>query len=109
MIRVAETGQIAPGPQEGVLDHVVCELAVPDDQPGGRIQPRDGDADQRGEGVMIASSCPLDESSLVHGLLAPRHIGDHMVALWVKVPARTETFQDQSQGNRFGQLEPRTV
>ncbi len=71
-IRVAETGQIAPGPQEGVLDHVVCELAVPDDQPGGRIQPRDGDADKRGEGVMIASSCPLDESSLVHGLLAPR-------------------------------------
>ena len=70
--RVAETGQISPGPHEGVLDHVMGELAVPDDQPGGRIQPRDGNANKRGEGVMIAAPCSLDESSLVHGLLAPR-------------------------------------
>ncbi len=108
-LRVAETGQIAPGPQEGVLDHVVCEFAVPDDQPGGRVQPRDGDADKRGEGVMIASPCPLDESSLVHVLPAPRFIGDLMVALLVKVPARTETFPRSGLSTRLREVQRRIL
>ena len=43
--------------------------AVPEDQAGGRVQPRDGRAGERGEGVMIAPPRPLDEPSLVHGRL----------------------------------------
>ena len=32
--RVAKPGKVPPGAHEGVLDHVVRELAVSDDQPG---------------------------------------------------------------------------
>ena len=49
-----------------ILDAVARELGVPEDQPGGRVQPRDGIAGQRREGVMIALLRPLDEVSLVH-------------------------------------------
>ena len=35
-------GQVPPGTDEGVLDRVSRELAVPEDQPSGRVQPRDG-------------------------------------------------------------------
>ena len=43
------------------------ELLVPEDEPGDGLQPRDGPADERGERVMIAPACPLDEVPLVHG------------------------------------------
>ena len=48
------------------MDRVARELRVPDDQAGYSVQPRKGRIDERGERVMIASSCPLDESLLVH-------------------------------------------
>jgi hypothetical protein len=35
--------------------------------PGDGLQPRDGRADQRGERILIALACPLDEIPLVHG------------------------------------------
>ncbi len=41
---------------------------VPEDQPGGRVQPRDGVAGKRRECVMIAPLRPFDEVSLVHDL-----------------------------------------
>ena len=66
-------GQVPPGADEGVLDRVSRELAVPEDQAGGRVQPRDGRVGERREGVMIASLCSLDETSLVHGRLGFRH------------------------------------
>ena len=65
-IRVAQARKVAPGADERVLDRVPCEFGVPDDQPGDRVQPHDGQVDERGEGVMIASPGPLDETSLVH-------------------------------------------
>ena len=65
-VRVAQARKIAPGANERVLDRVARELGVPDDEPSGGVQPRDGQVDERGEGVMIASPCPLDETSLVH-------------------------------------------
>ena len=65
-IRVAQARKVAPGADERVLDRVARELGVPEDQPGGGVQPRDGQVDERGEGVMIASPGPLDETSLVH-------------------------------------------
>ncbi len=65
-IGVAETAKVAPGAEERVLDRVARELGVPEDQPSGGVEPRDGQIDERGEGVMIASPCPFDETSLVH-------------------------------------------
>ena len=52
---------------ERLLDRVARELRVVEDQSGRRVQARDVPADEHGEGVMIASSGPLDENSLVHG------------------------------------------
>lgn len=63
---IATRRQVAPAPDERVLDRVPREVGVPDDQAGCRIQPRDGHAGERREGVMIASLRLLDESSLVH-------------------------------------------
>jgi hypothetical protein len=39
---------------------------VPDDEAGDSLQPRDGRADERREGVMIASARSFDEFPLVH-------------------------------------------
>ncbi len=71
---VAQRGQVTPGPDEGLLDRVSRELAIPEDQAGGRVQPRDGLAGELGEGVMIASLRPFDESLLVHGALSVRRL-----------------------------------
>ena len=65
-VRVAQAREIAPGADQCVLDRVTCELRVPDDQPSDGVQPHDGQIDERGEGVMIAFSGLLDETSLVH-------------------------------------------
>jgi hypothetical protein len=71
-IRVAQPGQIAPGSNEGILDRVSRELAVPEDEAGGSVQPREGSAGDHGEGVMIALPRSLDETTLVHGRLSYR-------------------------------------
>jgi len=65
-IRVAQRRQVTPGADEALLDRVARELRVPEDQPGRRVEPRDGRAGKQREGVMIASLRPLDEVSLVH-------------------------------------------
>ena len=72
-VRVTQAREIAPGADERVLDRVACELRVPDDQTGDRVQPHEGQVDERGEGVMIALPCPLDETSLVHTSPRLRH------------------------------------
>src|SRR5206468_10766449 len=38
-VRVTDTGQVAPGADEPLLDRVARELRVPEDQSGSRIQP----------------------------------------------------------------------
>ena len=63
---VAQRGQVAPAADERLLDRVPREVVVPDDQPGGCVQPPDGRAGQRREGVMIAPLRSLDETALVH-------------------------------------------
>src|SRR6478752_10592488 len=68
-IRVPKARQIAPGPDQSLLDRVARELRVPKDEASGRVQPREGRVDESGEGVMIAPLRPLDELSLVHGRL----------------------------------------
>ena len=65
-VRVAQPGQVPPGPDERLLDRVARELRVVEDQSGRCVQPRDALADELGEGVMIAPPGPLDELSLVH-------------------------------------------
>jgi hypothetical protein len=69
---VAEASQVTPGPEQRLLDGIARELAVAEDQTGSRVQPRDGPANELGEGVMIALPGPLHELSLVHGHLTGR-------------------------------------
>lgn len=64
--RITKTGQVPPGVQQRVLNRVPREFAIPEDEAGGCIQPRDGRASQDCEGVMIAPLCLLDETPLVH-------------------------------------------
>ena len=61
--------EVPPGPEEGLLDRVSREFGVPEDEPGCRVQPRDGQVDEYGEGLMIALPRSFDEPSLVHGRL----------------------------------------
>lgn len=57
-VGIAEAAKVAPGTNERVLDRVARELAIPEDQPCRRVEPRDGRAGQAGEGVMIAPLAP---------------------------------------------------
>jgi len=65
-IRVAETGQVAPGADECFLDRVARELRVPKDEASGRVQPREAPIDKVGEGVMIAPLRSFDKTVLVN-------------------------------------------
>ena len=65
-VRVAQAREVAPGSDVRLLDRVAREIRVPKDEAGGGVQPRDGRADEHGEGVMIAPPCPFDEFPLVH-------------------------------------------
>lgn len=67
--RISQPGQVSPGADEGFLDRVPRELAVSKDQPGGRVQPCEGSAGDRSEGVMIAPLRSFDETTLIHGRL----------------------------------------
>ena len=78
-VRVAQPGEVPPGPHHRVLDGVPREVAVPEDEAGSRVQARDGRARQRREGVLVASLRPHDEVSLVHGRSA--FGAAHLVAL----------------------------
>jgi hypothetical protein len=69
-VRLAEATQVAPGTEQAILDGIARELAVPEDQAGSRVQPRDRPTDELGEGVMIALPRQIHEPSLVHGHLA---------------------------------------
>lgn len=68
-IGLAKPGEVAPRPDETILDRVACELGVPEDEPRCAVQPHDSSAGKLGEGVMIAIPRSLDEPSLVHGRL----------------------------------------
>ena len=68
-VRVAQPGKVPPGEHHRLLDRVSRELRVPEDESGGRVQSREGPVDERAEGVMIALTRPLHETSLVHGRL----------------------------------------
>jgi hypothetical protein len=64
---VTQARKITPGPDVGLLDRVSRKLMVSEDEAGDCLQLRDGRADEQSEGVMIASTCSLDEIPLVHG------------------------------------------
>jgi len=66
-VGVAKSRQVPPGPDQRLLDRVPRELAVPKDQPGSRVEPRDCAGGELSEGVMIAPPGSLDELSLLHG------------------------------------------
>ncbi len=66
-VRIAQPGQVAPRTHHRILDSVPRELAVPEDQPGSRVQPRDGRAGKHSEGVLVTLLRAPDEVSLVHG------------------------------------------
>ena len=89
-VRVSQPGQVAPGSDEGILDRVARELAVSEDQSSSCVQPREGSASDRGEGVMIAPSRSLDETTLVHGRLSIRR----------GTPGRARMLWRRDGGNR---------
>ena len=66
--RVAQPAQVPPCPEHRLLDRVARELRVPEDEPGSQVQTREVHADEHAEGFMIALTCPLDETPLVHGI-----------------------------------------
>lgn len=68
-IRIAQSGQVSPCPDERFLDCVAGELPIPKDQPCGCVQSSDTRVNELGKGVMIASPGPLHECSLIHGCL----------------------------------------
>ena len=68
-VGIAESRQLPPGADERLLDRVARELRVPEDEPGGSVQPREGWVDEPREGVRIAPPRAIDELSLVHGRL----------------------------------------
>jgi hypothetical protein len=65
-IVVAQTRQVAPGSKACLLDRVSRKILVPEHESGDGFQPRDGRADERREGVMIAPTRSLDEIPPVH-------------------------------------------
>jgi len=65
-VRITKSGQVSPGSHQGVLDRVARELRVPKDEARGGVQASSGCRRDQGEGVVIASSCPLDQRPLVH-------------------------------------------
>ena len=69
-VGVAQPRQVPPGADQGFLDRVSRELAIPEDEPGCRVQPRDSRAGKHREGVMIAPLRLFDETSLVHRRLS---------------------------------------
>jgi succinyl-CoA synthetase beta subunit len=68
-IGAAQCGQVTPGPDERLLDGVLCQVGIAQDEPGGSVQPEDRGACQLGEGVMLAPPRSLHEFLLHH---APR-------------------------------------
>ena len=67
-IRVAQTWQVAPRTDQGLLHGVLGPVGVTEDESCGRVQPTDRGACKRLEGVMIAPLRPLHELSLHGGL-----------------------------------------
>ncbi len=70
-VRVAQGRQVSPSLDQGLLGRVSGELSVAEDEPGRRVQARDGRAGKDGEGVMIAPLRSLDVTSLVHSRPLP--------------------------------------
>src|SRR4029079_14979236 len=65
-VRITKSGQVAPGSHQGVLDRVARELRVHQDEARGRVQSGSCCRGEHGEGIVIASPCPLDELPSVH-------------------------------------------
>jgi len=65
-VRVVQTRQVSPGSDERFLDRVSREIAIPEHQSGSRVQPRVGQVDKLGEGVMIAPLRSFDKTVLVN-------------------------------------------
>jgi hypothetical protein len=65
-VGIAQTPQVTPGSDIRLLERVSGEIGIPEDEAGDAFQVRDGRADERSEGVMIARARSLDEFPLVH-------------------------------------------
>ena len=60
-IAVTETANIAPGPNEGVLDGILCGIPIAEDPPRDRVQAMVCGGSEVIKGLAIASLCALDE------------------------------------------------
>ena len=50
---ITKRGESSPGADERLLDGILCEIRIPQDQPGDRVQTRRGHRRERLEGVVI--------------------------------------------------------
>jgi hypothetical protein len=66
-LRIAQSRQVAPGPDERLLDRIARELTVAEDQAGGRVQSCCSCPHEHRERVAIAPTCAFHERPLVHG------------------------------------------
>ena len=107
-VGVAQRRQVPPGADEPFLDRVARELRVPEDQPGCRVEPRDGRAGKLREGVMIAPLRPLDEVSLVHDNPLPRR-GRPVALRWYGVAVARIVPGMVWRRRREGRRRPRVV
>ena len=62
-VGIAQSGQLVPDRDEGLLKRVLREVRVAQDAVGNRVQPPGADLDQRGERLLVSLRGPLDELS----------------------------------------------
>ena len=63
-IGIAQPPQVPPGPDERLLDGILCPFGIAEDESSGRVQAIDRGACEHGKGVMIAPLRPFHEVSL---------------------------------------------
>ncbi|MEA2547850.1 MAG: succinyl-CoA synthetase beta subunit, partial [Chloroflexota bacterium] len=105
-LRAAQGGQVAPGPDECLLDGVLGLFGITQDEPGGRVEPEDRGSCKQGEGVMIASPRSFHEF-LLH--VAPRRRrGRCGRAHRVWRGGTAQPFRNRLGGRPRGTIAPRT-
>lgn len=60
-VAITKTAEIAPSPDEGVLDGILCGIPIAEDPPRDRVQAVVCGGSKVIEGLAIASLCALDE------------------------------------------------
>ena len=104
LVGVPQPGQIAPGADAGVLHRVVGEVRVTDDQAGGTVEPGERGVQQLGEGDRVTFPCPLNERSMLHGVLRLRHDPSDVLEHYGVTQLRMVQIRDRCMRGRTGRV-----